>query len=122
MALILMIEDEAALQEAYTFLLNSQGHTVHSAYNGKEGLERVRTHTYDLIILDINMPVMGGLEFLRRFGKKNAKDTAVMVFSNVVDKGVEQEALHNGAESVVLKSSVTPREFIDLIEKKLQKA
>lgn len=60
---ILLIDDEIDLQELVKIALKSKGYTVEVAGNGVEGLEKLKTLQPDLIILDMNMPKMGGLEF-----------------------------------------------------------
>lgn len=116
MAIILLIEDDAALQEAYGYVLRSIEHEVVAAYNGKEGLEATKRQAFDYIILDINMPIMNGLEFLRRFQKRKPPTTTIIVFSNYVDQDVESEALAHGAAKVVLKSSMTPSRFLSILQ------
>ena len=63
---ILLIDDEIDLQQLVKIALKSKGHNVETANNGLEGLEKLKTMTPDLIILDMNMPKMGGLEFYQR--------------------------------------------------------
>jgi len=60
---ILVIDDDVDLQELIKMTLRSQGYHVAGAGNGLEGLEQLKTLKPDLIILDINMPKMGGVEF-----------------------------------------------------------
>lgn len=119
MANIIIIEDELDLIEAYSFLLNSAGHHVLTAYNGKEGLSSLNKHPVDLILLDINMPIMNGLEFLERFIPKRKKEK-IVIFSNMLDKTVEEEVIEQGVDKVVLKSSITPKELIELINRLLK--
>lgn len=115
MAKILLIEDDIALQEAYGYVLRSK-HEVVAAYNGKEGLEHTEKQAFDFIILDINMPVMNGLEFLRHFRKRKPATTTIIVFSNYVDQDVESEALACGATHVILKSTMTPSSFLTMLD------
>lgn len=60
---ILLIDDEINLQQLVKVVLNSKGYYVTTADNGRDGLEKLETANPDLIILDMNMPVMGGVEF-----------------------------------------------------------
>jgi CheY-like chemotaxis protein len=115
-AQILIVEDDPALQEAYSFILKTSGHAVSSAFNGAEGLEQVATQDFDVILLDIHMPVMDGLEFLKRFQPNQPKSTRVIVFSNMVEPDIEAHACKLGAHRCVLKSSMTPRDMLGLIE------
>lgn len=70
---ILVIDDELSLQSLIQMALKSKGYTVELAGNGIEGLEKLKTLRPDLIILDMNMPKMGGVEFYQRICDKNAR-------------------------------------------------
>ena len=63
---ILLIDDEINLQQLVKVVLDSKGYTVTTADNGRDGLEKLETANPDLIILDMNMPVMGGVEFYQK--------------------------------------------------------
>lgn len=63
---ILIIDDEVDLQQLVKIALKSQGYHIETANNGLEGLEKLRNITPHLIILDMNMPKMGGVEFYQR--------------------------------------------------------
>ncbi len=63
---ILLIDDEIDLQQLVKIALKSRGYRVETANNGLEGLEKLKTFTPHLIILDMNMPKMGGLEFYQK--------------------------------------------------------
>ncbi len=71
--LILIIDDEADLREMLQFKFEAEGYKVDVARDGLEGLEKLKTMTPDLIILDMNMPKMGGLEFYNRICENNVK-------------------------------------------------
>ena len=116
MANILIIEDDAALQEAYSFMLDVDGHSVTTAYNGEEGLAKAKQATYDIILLDIHMPVMTGIEFLEQFVSIRPKATKIIVFSNMIEPEIEQQALQLGADLCILKSSATPTGILSRIK------
>jgi len=61
-----LIDDERDLTEMIEFQLKDEGYCVEVAYDGLEGLEKLKTFTPDLIILDINLPRMGGIEFYKK--------------------------------------------------------
>ncbi len=63
---ILLIDDEINLQQLVKVVLTSKGYNVTTADNGQDGLEKLEAANPDLIILDMNMPVMGGVEFYQR--------------------------------------------------------
>lgn len=81
--IILIVEDEAVLQKALEDVLTGAGFKVIKADNGKEGLKQAFKNYPDLIILDLNMPVMGGMEMLKILRQdKWGKNVFVMILTN----------------------------------------
>ena len=79
---ILLIDDEIDLQQLVKIALKSRGYTIETANNGLEGLAKLETVKPDLIILDMNMPKMGGLEFYQRIcDKSNQPKYPVLVLT-----------------------------------------
>ena len=71
---VLVIDDEEDLRETITYLFTAKGFRVVTACDGLDGLDKLKTISPDLIILDMNMPRMGGLEFFGRL--KDEKETS----------------------------------------------
>lgn len=113
---ILVIEDDSTLQDAYGFILDADGHTVDAALNGKIGLTLATRNTYDIILLDIHMPVMNGWEFLKAYKDTKPDTTKIIVFSNMIEPDIEKQAQKLGAYKCVLKSSMTPTTMLTLIK------
>ena len=113
---ILVVEDEKVLQDVYKLVLTSYGYTVHTANNGAEGLRQLAAVKPDIVLLDIFMPVMDGKEFLRNLDTNDYPKTKIIVYTNLSDNQTEAEMLGLGACRFVLKSSMTPRDLIALIE------
>lgn len=65
MATILVVEDHAVTQRTILYMLRKDNHQTVTASNGKEALVQLETHTVDLVLCDIAMPEMDGLDFLR---------------------------------------------------------
>lgn len=70
---ILLAEDEKALQILYREELEEEGYEVYTVGNGQEALNRFQEGTFDLVIIDLRMPVMDGLEALSRLRSQNEK-------------------------------------------------
>lgn len=115
MAHILIIEDDAPLQEAYSFILKADGHDIATAYDGKEGLAAASAATFDLILLDLHMPVMDGWEFLRQYQKHKNPHTKIILFSNMVETDTQTQAKKLGVHRSILKSSMTPSSMVSLV-------
>lgn len=117
---VLIIEDEAVLQDVYKLILTSGGYTVYTANNGVEGLKQCKAIRPSLILLDIFMPVMDGKEFLRNIDLSEYPDTKIIVYSNVSDKATESEMTKLGAHGFILKSSLTPSDLLDVVTEQLR--
>jgi CheY-like chemotaxis protein len=115
---ILLVEDDASVREAYEVLLKRQGYHVNSAVNGKAGLELALQAEPDLILLDIFMPVMNGLEFLKHYKPKEKHPTVKVVMLTNVEEPF-YAAMELGANEYIVKADVSGKEVIQLIHKLL---
>jgi CheY-like chemotaxis protein len=117
---ILILEDDQTLQTAYKLLLENEGHDVTAVDNGKEGLEVLKNLQPDLILLDLLMPVMDGMTFLRKL-RESGDDTKVVVLTNFdQDKHIE-EAQELGAYKYIVKANAAPRDLAQLVNHLIQK-
>lgn len=114
---ILVIEDDHALSDAFSIVLSKEGYKVDCARDGQEGLEYTQTATYDLILLDLLMPVLDGKGFLKKFD--NTTHTPIIVFSNLDAKDDIEEALQLGATRYMLKSWASPQKLVELVKETL---
>lgn len=75
---ILIIDDEESIHLLYREEFEEEGYEVHSALSGEEALEKVALINPDLVILDINMPGMNGIDVLRRLKEMNSKMPVIL--------------------------------------------
>ena len=108
---VLVIEDNETLNEAYKLILEKDGHEVTTAFNGEEGLEKLKDLSPDLILLDMLMPKMDGLEFLRHFSPSKFPNTTIIILSNLNEDEQVEEARKLGAHRYILKANTSPREL-----------
>jgi DNA-binding response OmpR family regulator len=121
MSKILIIEDEKNLNEAYQIVLKKAKHKVWAAYNGQEGLDIFKAERPDLVLLDLRMPKMSGVEFLKLLNPaKNYPEVKIIVFSNYDDQREVAEAIENGASRYMLKAWSSPAELIKLVKETLE--
>ena len=114
---ILIVEDEKALNQAYQMILEKQGYDVTCAFDGTEALEKTVSFEPDLILLDLRMPRMGGVDFLRSYKlKEKHPNVRVIIFSNLdMQKEIEQ-AYELGAQRYILKAWATPKELVQIVQ------
>ncbi len=104
MARILVIDDDANLREVVAFILRDAGHEVLEAADGEEGLRRAAAEQPDLLLTDIRMPGLDGMELLRHLGEPGrAARPPVIVLTAFGDVGQAVEAMKAGAFSYLLK-------------------
>lgn len=114
---ILIVEDEPMLQEAYKHVLTFKGYTVFTADNGEEGLEQLERYRPDVVLLDVLMPRLDGIGFLRQADMpKNYPDVVVVACSNLSDQVTADKLTKYGAHKQVLKSDLSPSQLIELVE------
>ena len=117
---ILIVEDDRDLNNAYRIILESAGHTTRSAFDGKEALEILDSFEPDLILLDLLMPIMGGLEFLQHYNLKHAHPhVKVLIFTNMENSPEVNEAYTLGAHRCIIKSWTAPHNLARVIEDSL---
>ena len=90
---ILVVDDEVRMRELLSRWLELAGYTVHTASNGKEGLEQVRRQSPDLLITDVLMPVMDGYEFCRQTQK--LADVPVIILTGQIDLSKSREIIRD---------------------------
>lgn len=122
MAKILVVEDYASLLKIYQMTLSIGGHKVELAQNGQEAYDKATASDYDLIILDMLLPKMSGLDFLREFKpKKRTPKVKVMCISNVPNPDMVSQALALGARNFLAKPLLTPKELSEEVDEILDK-
>jgi DNA-binding response OmpR family regulator len=122
MAHVLIVEDDKLLNQAYHLILEKEGHDVQVAENGRQALELVKKVEPEVILLDLQMPEMGGLEFLQEFELANKHPhTTVVILSNLGDEKEIQKALDLGAYKYIVKAHATPIQLSLLVNNLINK-
>lgn len=110
---ILLVEDEPTAQKTLSEILTKQGYAMVSALDGETGLRLARTEKPDLIILDIILPRMEGLDVLAELKKEpETKDIPVIILTNLETPQQIERALSLGATTYLLKTQYTLPEVI----------
>lgn len=112
MVKILIIEDDNAIRENTSELLELEGYTTLTASNGKIGLEKIKHHLPDLILCDLRMPEMDGFTVLKNIGEfSDLKRIPFIFFSAKSEKIDIKIGMDAGAEAYLVK----PFEFEELL-------
>lgn len=120
MAKLLIIEDDPRLENTYNLIFQKDGHEVVRAHDGEEGLQKAESENPDIILLDMLMPKMHGIEFLRNYdAKKKHPNTKIIVFSNMESSDLLKQAKELGADRYEVKSRFSPKELAHLVNEVL---
>lgn len=104
---ILSVDDSATMRKIIALALKDAGHAVEEAENGKDALGKLGAGPVDCIVLDINMPEMNGIEFLRERKKNPAiAGIPVVVLTTQDEESLRAEAMSLGARGFVVKPFV----------------
>ncbi len=99
---ILVIDDEKAIRKALTEILSAEGYKTDEAADGEDGLKKFREKTYDVVICDIKMPKLDGIEFLQKAGEVNP-DTPIIMISGHGNIETAVDAVKKGAFDYISK-------------------
>lgn len=113
MASILIIDDEKAIRKTLTEILSYEGYKIDEASDGEEGLKKFSSTTYDVVLCDIKMPKMDGLEFLEKAREVNG-DVPIIVISGHGNIETAVEAVKKGAFDYISKPPDLNRLLITL--------
>jgi len=102
MADILIIDDEKAIRKALTEILSAEGYKTEEAGDGEEGLKKFKERTYDVVLCDIKMPKLDGIEFLQKATESNA-DVPVIMISGHGNIETAVDAVKKGAFDYISK-------------------
>ncbi len=116
MSVILVVEDEVATQIMLGFMLQRSNYTVVTVKNGQEALTHLDKEAVDLIIADVNMPEMGGLEMLQKLrANERYKNLPIIMFTAVGTEQIEKDVKRMGANGF-LRKPVSSREIASVVE------
>jgi DNA-binding response OmpR family regulator len=115
---ILCIEDEFFISELYGRVLRKAGYEVTTCLSGEDGLQFAQTNTYDIILLDIMVPGITGIEVLRALRSSDRKPplkSKVIITTNLDLEESERAEIEKMADGYLIKADITPRELVAFI-------
>lgn len=119
---ILIIEDDFFIRELYLRQLQKEGFEVSGSADGADGLVQANNLKPDLILLDIMLPKLNGLDLLRTLKTKaETQNIPVILLSNLGQDSVVKEGFTLGAEGYLIKSAYTPSQIIEEVKNFMEK-
>lgn len=114
---ILLIEDDLPMVKMYSTKLEKEGFEVEVVYDGEEGLGRVKESPPDLVLLDLMIPKMGGMDLLEKLRlEPKTKKLPVVILSNLSQEQDIQRSRQLGVEKFLIKSNYTPSQVVEIIK------
>lgn len=119
---VLVVDDDPALIEMYRARLLAEGFSVDLAHDGQQGLAQAVGHVPDVILLDMRMPHVTGLEVLEILRTTKAtKNVPIIVLTALGDDQLRKDAMARGATDYMVKADTMPGQIIDKIRSVLTK-
>lgn len=114
---VLLVEDNDFIRNMYQLKLAKSGLTVVEAIDGTMALEKLRTFKPDLILLDLMMPNVSGIDVLKELNKQSVvPGLPVIVLTNVMNPSTVNEAKELGARDYIIKTDLTPSQVVDKLK------
>lgn len=117
---VLCIEDEHFIGELYARALNKAGYQVTVIADGVQGLQEAETNKYDLILLDLMLPNLTGIEILRKLrdpARPAPVKSKIIITTNLEQREDVRADIEKQADAYLVKAEFTPHELVDFINK-----
>lgn len=119
MAKILAVDDSASMRQMVVFTLKSAGHEVIEAINGQNALEAAKKHPFNLVVTDVNMPVMDGIALTKQLrALPNYKFVPILILTTESGTDRKQEGKSAGATGWLVKP-FNPEQLLATIKRVL---
>jgi DNA-binding response OmpR family regulator len=117
---ILLIEDDLTIATMYRHQLQADGFEIELATDGATGLHRAQSSPPDMVLLDVRLPRMGGMEVLKALAADpRLAAVPVLILSNYSDGAIVREGIALGAREYLIKAQTTPAELAEKIREHL---
>lgn len=116
---VLSIEDEFFIGELYERALRKAGYDVTVVLNGTDGLDIARTNQYDIILLDLMIPGLTGMEVLRALrGPDTTSDfkSKIIITTNLDQDEATKAEVESHADGYLIKAAITPKELVAYLD------
>lgn len=118
MTKVLLVEDEAAIRELYADMLTEAGYEVMEAEDGLEAWQKIIEKGWDVLLLDIMLPKLDGIEILKKMqADESLRYKVVIMLSNLEDPTVQKTCKDLGAQDFLVKSSIVPQDVVNTVNK-----
>ena len=120
-AKILTVDDSASVRMTTTIALRNAGYTMAEAVDGRDGLEKVRNGTFDLVVTDLNMPNMDGLEMIEAVRKLPTHTGLPIIFLTTESDGALKTRAKQAGATGWMTKPFDPEQLVKIVRKVLGK-
>jgi two-component system chemotaxis response regulator CheY len=114
---VMIVDDSASMRQLVTFALTGAGYEVVSAVHGKDALEKLKSTKVEMVVTDLNMPEMDGIELIKNVRSNAAsKFTPIVMLTTESQDSKKQEGKQAGASAWLVKP-FKPEELVGLVQK-----
>ena len=122
MSKILLVEDDGLMSRMYSRIFTYEGYEVEIAADGEAGFVKAKEFQPDLVLLDVMMPRMNGLELIKKLkGDERTRDIMLVLLTNLGIQEKLDEAMQMGATGCIIKSNHPPEEVVKMVGEFLNK-
>jgi len=107
---ILVVDDSPVVRNFHTNILKVSGFNADGACDGAEALEKSLAYPYDLILCDINMPIMDGITFIRRFREQNEKSPIIILTTQ--EEEIHRKKGYEAGANLYFVKPIRPKSLI----------
>ena len=113
---ILLVDDDAFLRDMYAVKFNEKGHTIDVAETAEAALTKLRENEYDVVLLDMIMPGISGVDVLKKIKSEKLGDALkCIMLTNQSEEADKQSAFSEGAIGYIVKAELIPSEVVDTV-------
>ncbi len=117
---VAIIEDDVSIVQMYQLKFQSEGFDVQTAGDGEAGLALIESFKPDIVLLDLMMPYMNGLDMLSKLRSTDAgSKTKVIVLTNMGDTETATRVFKMSANDYIVKAELTPKQVVERVQKLL---
>ena len=113
---ILFVEDEPFIGDLYKRAFEKAGYEVDLTTDGNTGLDRARTKQFDIIVLDIMIPQILGIDVLHELRKIPNLNAKIVIATNLEQDQETRSQIEKEADAYVIKAEITPNEFVEFLK------
>ena len=116
---VLVVDDDISFAESLTDILMAKGYDAVAVNSGEEALEKIKERSFDVVLMDIKMPVMDGIQTFKEIKKLASSTTVIMMTAYSMDDLIH-DALKEGAYACIYKP-FDPKKIVEMVEEIVKK-